>query len=82
METSPEFPGYACLLGNTLDTANVVLSQPECSLDMVGSLCSRFIVFGCVCVSYCGWYLSACLLNFFLFSTVNFTLRCSCIVDL
>jgi ubiquitin-protein ligase E3 C len=34
METSPEFPGYACLLGNTLDTANVVLSQPECSLDM------------------------------------------------
>ncbi|CAL9221173.1 unnamed protein product [Arabidopsis halleri] len=34
METSPQFPGYACLLGNTLDTANVVLSQPECSLDM------------------------------------------------
>ena len=36
-DTSAEFPGYACLLGNTLETANVVLSQPDCSLDMVGS---------------------------------------------
>ena len=37
IDTNTEFPGYACLLGNTLEIANVVLSQPECSLDMVGS---------------------------------------------
>ncbi|KAJ0238427.1 E3 ubiquitin-protein ligase UPL6 [Hirschfeldia incana] len=34
IDTNTEFPGYACLLGNTLEIANVVLSQPECSLDM------------------------------------------------
>ncbi|XP_019096388.1 PREDICTED: E3 ubiquitin-protein ligase UPL6-like [Camelina sativa] len=39
-ETSLEFPGYACLLGNTLDTANVVLSLPECSLDLAIDIAS------------------------------------------
>ncbi|ESQ48207.1 hypothetical protein EUTSA_v10019984mg [Eutrema salsugineum] len=34
IDTSTEFPGYACLFGNMLETANVVLSQPECSLNM------------------------------------------------
>ncbi|KAH0927084.1 hypothetical protein HID58_019340 [Brassica napus] len=39
-DTSAEFPGYACLLGNTLETANVVLSQPDCSLDMAVDIAS------------------------------------------
>ncbi|KAG2306063.1 hypothetical protein Bca4012_084888 [Brassica carinata] len=40
IDTSTEFPGYACLLGNTLETANVVLSQPDCSLDMAVDIAS------------------------------------------
>ncbi|KFK39058.1 hypothetical protein AALP_AA3G195500 [Arabis alpina] len=40
IDTSTEFPGYACLLGNTLETANVVLSQPECPLDMAIDIAS------------------------------------------
>ncbi|XP_010270852.1 PREDICTED: E3 ubiquitin-protein ligase UPL6 [Nelumbo nucifera] len=33
-DLSPEFPGYACLLGNILETAAVALSQPGCSFNM------------------------------------------------
>lgn len=33
-DLSPEFPGYACLLGNLLETASVALSQPDCLFDM------------------------------------------------
>ncbi|CAN6991148.1 unnamed protein product [Brassica rapa subsp. trilocularis] len=40
IDTNTEFPGYACLLGNTLEIANVVLSQPECSLDMAIDIAS------------------------------------------
>ncbi|CAH8374357.1 unnamed protein product [Eruca vesicaria subsp. sativa] len=40
VDTNTEFPGYACLLGNTLEIANVVLSQPECSLDMAIDIAS------------------------------------------
>lgn len=34
-EVSMELPGYACLLGNILETAGVALSQPDCSFEMV-----------------------------------------------
>ncbi|VVB00353.1 unnamed protein product [Arabis nemorensis] len=37
IDTSTEFPSYACLLGNTLETANVV---PEFSLDMAIDIAS------------------------------------------
>ncbi|KAF8095457.1 hypothetical protein N665_0332s0039 [Sinapis alba] len=40
IDTNTEFPSYACLLGNTLEIANVVLSQPECSLDMAIDIAS------------------------------------------
>ncbi|GKV52758.1 hypothetical protein SLEP1_g59326 [Rubroshorea leprosula] len=30
----PVFPGYACLLGNILETAALALSQPDCSFEM------------------------------------------------
>nr|VDD52281.1 unnamed protein product [Brassica oleracea] len=40
IDTNTEFPGYACLLGNTLEIANLVLSQPECSLDMAIDIAS------------------------------------------
>ncbi|KAL6343864.1 hypothetical protein AAG906_027635 [Vitis piasezkii] len=33
-DISADFPGYACLLGNILETASVFFSQPDCSLDM------------------------------------------------
>ncbi|KAK6913647.1 HECT domain [Dillenia turbinata] len=33
-DTSAEFPAYACLLGNILETAAVTLSQPDCLFDM------------------------------------------------
>ncbi|XP_052204385.1 E3 ubiquitin-protein ligase UPL6 isoform X2 [Diospyros lotus] len=33
-DASTEFPGYACLLGNLLETAGVTFSQPDCSFDM------------------------------------------------
>lgn len=34
-EISAELPGYACLLGNILETAGVALSQPDCPFEMV-----------------------------------------------
>lgn len=37
-DISNEFPSYACMLGNILETAGVALSQPNCSFDMVKSL--------------------------------------------
>ncbi|KAK4794782.1 hypothetical protein SAY86_012776 [Trapa natans] len=37
-DISPEFPGYACLLGNTLETAVVVLAQADCSFEMATDL--------------------------------------------
>ncbi|KAJ4871977.1 E3 ubiquitin-protein ligase UPL6 [Raphanus sativus] len=40
IDTNTEFPGYACLLGNTMEIANVVLSKPECSLDMAIDIAS------------------------------------------
>ncbi|KAF8394715.1 hypothetical protein HHK36_020932 [Tetracentron sinense] len=33
-DISREFPGFACLLGNILETAAVALSLPDCSFDM------------------------------------------------
>ncbi|PKI75333.1 hypothetical protein CRG98_004269, partial [Punica granatum] len=33
-DLSPELPGYACLLGNILETAGVALAQPNCSFEM------------------------------------------------
>ena len=32
---SKEFPGYACILGNTLEAAGVALSQADCYFEMV-----------------------------------------------
>ena len=37
-DVAVEYPGYACLLGNMLETAGVSLSQPECSFEMVRNL--------------------------------------------
>lgn len=34
-DVSVEYPGYACLLGNMLETAGVTLSRPDCSFEMV-----------------------------------------------
>ncbi|CAK9136438.1 unnamed protein product [Ilex paraguariensis] len=33
-DISPEFPGYACLLGNLLETAGVAFAEPDCSFDL------------------------------------------------
>ncbi|OMO53433.1 Ubiquitin-protein ligase 7 [Corchorus capsularis] len=33
-DMSNKFPGYACLLGNVLETAAAALSQPDCSFEM------------------------------------------------
>ncbi|KAJ9154641.1 hypothetical protein P3X46_027959 [Hevea brasiliensis] len=33
-DVSAKYPGYACLLGNMLETAGVSLSQPDCSFEM------------------------------------------------
>ncbi|KAL7220882.1 hypothetical protein ACSBR2_013714 [Camellia fascicularis] len=33
-DISTEFPGYACLLGNLLETAGLAFSQSDCSFDM------------------------------------------------
>ncbi|GMI70233.1 ubiquitin protein ligase 6 [Hibiscus trionum] len=33
-DISNDFPGYACLLGNILETAGAALSQPDCSFEM------------------------------------------------
>lgn len=35
VDISNEFPSYACLLGNMLESAGVALSQPDCSFEMV-----------------------------------------------
>ncbi|XP_058212296.1 E3 ubiquitin-protein ligase UPL6 isoform X3 [Rhododendron vialii] len=32
-DVSTQYPGYACLLGNLLETAGVAFSQPDCSFD-------------------------------------------------
>ncbi|KAB1213802.1 E3 ubiquitin-protein ligase UPL6 [Morella rubra] len=37
-DLSAEYPGYACLLGNILETAGVALSQPNCSFEMAVDL--------------------------------------------
>lgn len=37
-DISTEYPGYACLLGNILETAGVALSQPNCSFEMAVDL--------------------------------------------
>ncbi|KAL5782068.1 hypothetical protein ACOSP7_007097 [Xanthoceras sorbifolium] len=37
-DISIELPGYACLLGNILETAVVALSQPDCSFQMATDL--------------------------------------------
>ncbi|CAJ1963098.1 unnamed protein product [Sphenostylis stenocarpa] len=34
MDISEEFPTYACLLGNILETGGIALSRPDCSYDM------------------------------------------------
>ncbi|RDY09330.1 E3 ubiquitin-protein ligase UPL6 [Mucuna pruriens] len=33
-DISNEFPSYACMLGNILETAGIALSHPDCSIDM------------------------------------------------
>lgn len=42
-DISADFPGYACLLGNILETASVFFSQPDCSLDMVRQCSGVFV---------------------------------------
>ncbi|KAA3481219.1 E3 ubiquitin-protein ligase UPL6-like isoform X1 [Gossypium australe] len=37
-DISNKFPGYACLLGNILETAGAALSQPRCSFEMAMDL--------------------------------------------
>lgn len=37
-DLSLDLPGYACLLGNVLETAGIALSHPGCSFDMVQQL--------------------------------------------
>ncbi|KAK8276536.1 hypothetical protein V6Z12_D10G205800 [Gossypium hirsutum] len=37
-DISNKFPGYACLLGNILETAGAALSQPDCSFEMAMDL--------------------------------------------
>ncbi|XP_040990913.1 E3 ubiquitin-protein ligase UPL6 isoform X2 [Juglans microcarpa x Juglans regia] len=37
-DVSAEYPSYACLLGNILETAGVALSQPNCSFEMAVDL--------------------------------------------
>ena len=34
-DIATEFPGFASLLGNLLETAGVACSQPDCAFDMV-----------------------------------------------
>ncbi|GMP57200.1 hypothetical protein CsSME_00021380 [Camellia sinensis var. sinensis] len=38
-DISTECPGYACLLGNLLETAGLAFSQSDCSFDMVRKPC-------------------------------------------
>lgn len=35
IDVSTELPGYACLVGNVLETAGVAFAQPDCSFEMV-----------------------------------------------
>ncbi|MED6147694.1 E3 ubiquitin-protein ligase upl6 [Stylosanthes scabra] len=37
-DISNQFPSYACMLGNILETSGVALSQPACSFDMAVDL--------------------------------------------
>ena len=37
-DVSPEYPGYACLLGNIVEAAGVTLLQPACPFEMVSIL--------------------------------------------
>lgn len=37
-DVSPEYPSYACLLGNILEAASVALSQADCSFEMAVDL--------------------------------------------
>ncbi|KAF3456410.1 hypothetical protein FNV43_RR01060 [Rhamnella rubrinervis] len=37
-DISTEFPSYACLLGNVLESAGAALSQPDCSFEMAVDL--------------------------------------------
>ncbi|XP_027931583.1 E3 ubiquitin-protein ligase UPL6 isoform X1 [Vigna unguiculata] len=39
-DISDEFPTYACLLGNILETGGIALSRPDCSFDMAVDLAS------------------------------------------
>lgn len=39
-DVSPEYPSYACLLGNILEAASVALSDADCSFDMAVDLAS------------------------------------------
>jgi len=43
-DISDEFPTYACLLGNILETAGIALSRPDCSFDMVRRLQLPFVI--------------------------------------
>lgn len=47
-DVSTEFPSYACLLGNLLETAGVAFSQPDCSFDTVKT-CSDLLT-DCYCL--------------------------------
>ena len=38
-DISTEFPSYACLLGNLLETAGVAFSQPDSSFYTVNKCC-------------------------------------------
>ncbi|KAK1277859.1 E3 ubiquitin-protein ligase UPL6 [Acorus gramineus] len=53
-DDSGEFPGYACLLGNLLETAEAVLSQPSFTFDVV----RRFSVFCIRCSNQCVFFSS------------------------
>lgn len=43
-DISDEFPTYACLLGNILETGGVALSQPGCSFDMVRKIFLQYAI--------------------------------------
>lgn len=48
-DISDEFPTYACLLGNILETGGFALSRPDCSFDMVRRYSLQYAV--CYCYS-------------------------------
>uniref|UniRef100_A0A2P2KLS9 HECT-type E3 ubiquitin transferase n=1 Tax=Rhizophora mucronata TaxID=61149 RepID=A0A2P2KLS9_RHIMU len=51
-DISAEYPGYACLLGNMLETAGVALSQPDCSFELAIDLAAvtTFLLEGLPCL--------------------------------